>query len=68
MNNPTIAKREALGLRGRKGADIWEAFVNLPRDKKHAYLIQQGVPETRVTETLTELYSILYDEGIRQTA
>lgn len=65
---PTIAQREARGLRGRKGVDIWEVFVNLPRDKKRAYLIRQGVPETRVTETLTELYAILYDEGIRQAA
>lgn len=65
---PTIAQREARGLRGRKGADVWEAFVNLPRDKKHAYLIRQGVPEHRLTETLAELYSILWDENIRQGA
>lgn len=62
-----LPRKEALGLRGRKGTDFWEAFINLPRDKKHAYLIRQGVPETRVTKTLSELYSILYDEGIRQT-
>lgn len=62
----TISQREARGLRGRKGVDIWEAFVNLPRDKKHAYLAKQGVPEHRLAETLAELYSILWDENIKQ--
>ena len=64
----TTSQREARGLRGRKGVDVWEQFVNLPRDKKRAYLIRQGVPENRLSETLAEPYAILWDENIRQSA
>jgi hypothetical protein len=63
----TTSQREARSLRGRKGVDVWEQFVNLPRDKKRAYLIRQGVPEHRLTETLAELYAILWGENIRQS-
>lgn len=38
----TTSQREARGLRGRKGVDVWEAFVNLPRDKKRTYARKTG--------------------------
>lgn len=62
-----ISVREARGLRGRYGCDFWEKFVNQSRDIKRDFLAKVGVPESRMTATLAELMSLLYDEDIRQT-
>ena len=63
----TIEKREALGLRGRFGCDVWQNYVDAPRDTQIRFLTRQGVPEARMTQVRAELYAILYDEGIWQT-
>ena len=61
-----IAKREAMGIRGRHGYDVWEAFVSWEEDKQRDFLSRRGVPESRLSETLSELIEVLHAENIRQ--
>lgn len=59
-----LSRKEALGLRGRFGVDVWEQYVNLPGGKQHDFLIRQGVPEARIISTHYQLNKILLSEGI----
>lgn len=62
-----ISLREARGLRGRHGVDVWEWFVNTGPDVRRNFLIKRGVPESRLTATLADLLVLLWDEDIRQS-
>ena len=60
-----LAKREALGLRGRFGCDAWQVYQDkLPTADKRAFLVRHGVPADRVELTMMELGVVLREEGI----
>lgn len=59
-----LAHREAQGLRGRFGADVWQRYQNASGGEQHDFLKRQGVPESRYFMTHHALNSLLLDEGI----
>lgn len=60
-----IERREAMGLRGRCGVDVWERYLQLTPERQTAYLTRVGVPDTRLPDTHRELLALLADEGIQ---
>lgn len=60
----SITYKEALGIRGRFGADVWEQWKQLPADKQTRFVRNYGVQEERVQGTVEHLHTILEKEGI----
>lgn len=52
-------RRWALALRGRKGMDIWERFLEATPERQREYLSQNGIPEHDTIQVLAELKRIL---------
>ena len=48
-------RRWALALRGRKGTDIWERFLETTLDRQREYLAQNGIPEQDTAQVLAEV-------------
>ena len=61
--SPQTITREARGVRGRFGTDVWEQWLNAPESSRNAFLIDYGVPLERVFEVAARIEQILHDEG-----
>lgn len=59
-----LARKEAQGLRGRFGADVWQRYQNASGGEQYDFLKHHGVPESRYFMTYHALNTILLAEGI----
>lgn len=59
-----IITREARGIRGRYGVDVWERWLAAPNSSQYTFLENYGVQEDRILPTMKKLKVLLADEGI----
>lgn len=59
-------KRAALAIRGRFGADVWQAWSNKGMHDQQDWIAAQ-VPQRCPVEMRRALVAILHGEGIRRT-
>ena len=58
-----IFDREAVGIRGRFGVDVWEKWLSFQHSQED-FLRNYGVREERIDGTVLALKRLLEDEGI----
>lgn len=59
-----IIEREARGIRGRYGVDVWERWLAAPNTKQYEFLARYGIREERILPTKQRLVELLAAEGI----
>lgn len=59
-----IITREARGIRGRYGVDVWERWLVAPNSSQYKFLANYGVQEDRILPTMKKLKTLLAAEGI----
>lgn len=62
INFDDLVTREAIGLRGRAGWDVWLKFLLASADSQERFLIRHGVPADRIDGVRDELVRIVKKE------
>lgn len=63
VSHEVLVEKEARGVRGRFGVDVWDVWARQSEPIQNDFLQQYGVPDHRVDAVRERIHGVLRDEG-----